>query len=76
VRRLPPQAGLADKGCVVVGVVSCCVLKEVKPLKRYLQENHASLLKEFEGLNLHQYVAELVTHICEAPLRRQVVSMS
>ncbi len=40
-----------------------------KKLSMLTRENYASVLKEFDGLNLSRYVAELVTHIVEAPLK-------
>ncbi len=40
-----------------------------KKLSSLTRENYSSILKEFDSLNLSRYVAELVTHIVEAPLK-------
>ncbi len=40
-----------------------------KKLSTLTRENYATILKEFDTLNLSRYVAELVTHIAEAPLK-------
>jgi regulator of nonsense transcripts 2 len=40
-----------------------------KKLSSLTRDNFSSILKEFDTLNLSRYVAELVTHIVEAPIK-------
>jgi regulator of nonsense transcripts 2 len=48
-----------------------------KKLSTLTRENFPTILKEFDTLNLSRYVAELVTHIVEAPLKNaDVFSMA
>eukprot|EP01134_Creolimax_fragrantissima_P004242 CFRG4242T1 len=46
----------------------------VRKLRAITEENRASLVKEFDGLNLSKYVSECVSSICEGKLKNNDMS--